>query len=180
MTSPWGRPLLRRMRGTDRGAAPKGGTPVARTEGPKSDGTLLDKAGGRAGTGQGNGTWRQIWGAGQAARRSPRSCRRFGPHGIGGGRCSRPRAGCPAALAEEGPLPGPADVTQGQHATEADPSEDQEAARVTAGRLLQPAHKQVQREAAPAARRTDDSRHHADLPAEALRHQLEDRAVAHA
>ena len=58
--------------------------------------------------------------------------------------------------------------------------EDQEPRLEAAGELAREAERGRQVEAADAARHADQASHHADLAAEALRHELEHRAIARA
>src|SRR5690348_12939794 len=69
---------------------------------------------------------------------------------LGGGCLSR-RARRQAAAADEGALPRPADQRQQARTGKADGREHQEAARETAGELLQPAQQVRQEEAADPA-----------------------------
>src|SRR5262245_9998140 len=61
-----------------------------------------------------------------------------------------------------------------------EPGEDQQARLVARGELLGVAEARGEVEPADAARHADQPGHYADLPAEALRHELEHGAVAHA
>src|SRR4051812_11934838 len=88
----------------------------------------------------------------------------------GGGGDGGAPGGAPAALHA-----GEADQGEG-----GERREDQEAGLIGAGVLLGEAERGGEPEAAEAAGHADQAGHDADLAAEALRDELEDRAVAHA
>ena len=84
-----------------------------------------------------------------------------------------------AAFAEPGAGPGGSYGAQYDNGYHGDCREGEEAVGVGAGGIVQLAHRDIQVEAAKTARRADKPCHDADIPFEALRNELEDRAVAH-
>src|SRR2546423_1180523 len=85
-----------------------------------------------------------------------------------------------ATLADERALPGAAQEAEAPATARADHAKDKNPACEAARRLSQATQQVRQEEAADAACRADDAGDDANLPGEALRHELEDGTIAHA